>query len=423
MHKGVGLESSGMQTAEAAERPGGALCVRVGWLLDGAGSPVVKDVTVIVEAGLVRAVEPWAEDARGSAEAPDLSSHTVLPLLMDSHVHLTMSGDGDPILRREQLQLDYEGARRIMERHLREHEDHGVAAVRDGGDYGGFTLRYRKELEEKAAKVVLRSPGRAWRASGRYGRLIGRATESGVSLGQGIRACTDPVDHVKIVNSGLNSLVEFGKATPPQFGLEELREAVNAAREKGLKTMVHANGPLPVKLALDAGCDSIEHGFFMGRDNLERMAENDAFWVPTAVTMKCYSEELPEDSEERETARRILDHQLEQIAWAREIGVRVAAGSDSGSLGVHHGRSLFQELELLIKAGWSIEEAVACAASNAARLLGLEGRLGRIAPGMPACFAAYLGPPTTAVSVPAWICRQGVFEPVEAPDEGGRRVS
>ena len=87
---------------------------------------------------------------------------------------------------------------------------------------------------------------------------------------------------MKIVNSGLNSLKVFGKQTPPQFGAEEMRAAVKTAKSFGLKTMVHANGKLPVKIAVDAGCDSIEHAFFMGAESLYRIAERGAIWVPTA---------------------------------------------------------------------------------------------------------------------------------------------
>jgi imidazolonepropionase-like amidohydrolase len=81
------------------------------------------------------------------------------------------------------------------------------------------------------------------------------------------------VDHIKIVNSGLNSLSCFAKETKPQFDSAELKAAVRADRQCGLKTMVHANGKMPVKIAVDAGCDSIEHGFFMGVENLHRIAD------------------------------------------------------------------------------------------------------------------------------------------------------
>lgn len=151
--------------------------------------------------------------------------------------------------------------------------------------------------------------------------------------------------------------------------------------------MVHANGQLPVRLALEAGCDSIEHGFFMGRENLERMAESQTTWVPTAFTMKAYGDTLePHDTEiDRTVVDKNLHHQLQQIALAREYGVVVALGTDSGSKGVFHGQSVVEELKLFMKAGFSLPEAVQCATYNGAQLLGLKD-MGLIAEGMPADF-------------------------------------
>jgi imidazolonepropionase-like amidohydrolase len=121
------------------------------------------------------------------------------------------------------------------------------------------------------------------------------------------------VDHVKIINSGLNSLCCFGKETSPQFDSKDLAETAERVHRLGLKLMVHANGELPVKMAIEAGCDSIEHGFFMGRENLMRMAERGTFWVPTAFTMAACARMSDPGSTQSEVAGRNLEHQLEQL--------------------------------------------------------------------------------------------------------------
>jgi imidazolonepropionase-like amidohydrolase len=162
--------------------------------------------------------------------------------------------------------------------------------------------------------------------------------------------------------------------------------------------MVHANGKLPVQLAVEAGCDSIEHGFFMGEDNMKRMADRQVFWVPTAFTMKAMSAHMIEGSEgaqDPQVVLRILEAQLEQMSRARELGVRLAAGTDAGSFGVRHGAALAEELKLIIKAGFSVEEAIGCATSEGARLLSLDHELGRLARGMPANFIIVDGPPSS----------------------------
>jgi imidazolonepropionase-like amidohydrolase len=89
---------------------------------------------------------------------------------------------------------------------------------------------------------------------------------------------------------------------------------------------------------------------------------------------------------------RNLEHQLEQISKAKEIGVPIAVGTDSGSPGVYHGSSLSKEMRLLAEAGFSMEETVCCACANGAELLDLE-HCGRLEKGMDATFIAVNGPP------------------------------
>jgi imidazolonepropionase-like amidohydrolase len=267
--------------------------------------------------------------------------------------------------------------------------------VRDGGDSAGHALRFRDEvLPGLESPVSVKAAGKAWRARGRYGRLIGRPPADGIRLAEAITEKARLGDHVKIVNSGLNSLREFGKETPPQFSEEELGAGLLAARRLGLKTMVHANGRLPVRHAVDGGCTSIEHGFFMGRENIERMAEFQVAWVPTAVTMKAYSEQLPRGSMEAEIAARTFEHQLEQMTLARKWGVPMAVGTDSGSLGVNHGQALIEELKIFMACGFNLEEAVGCSSLEGARLLGMKGELGQLKKEMPATFVAVRGDPS-----------------------------
>ena len=157
--------------------------------------------------------------------------------------------------------------------------------------------------------------------------------------------------------------------------------------------MVHANGRKPVRDAIDSGCDSVEHGFFMGRENLKRLAEKQITWVPTAFTMEAYDRMLPKGSRESEVARKNLDHQLDQIRLAKDFGVRMAVGTDAGSLGVHHGEAVCEEIGMLLIAGLGLGEAVQCATSTGAALLGLEDGAGRLVLGSRATFLAVRAEP------------------------------
>ena len=262
--------------------------------------------------------------------------------------------------------------------------------MRDGGDRYGHVLRYKSETEVEGNgkdPVILKTAGRPWHQKDCYGAFLGRFPAEGETLESEVAREIDSVDHIKLINSGLNSVTEFGKETGAQFSLEELQKIVILANQKGKKVMVHANGRVPVRLALDAGCHSIEHGFFMGDENLKRMADGQTAWVPTAVTMKAAFDTwgLGDARGKKAVLAQNLDHQLEQMAKARQYGVLLALGTDAGCSGILHGESVVEELKLFMKAGYSLVEAIQCASSNGADLLGTH-EIGLIAKGRPAHF-------------------------------------
>ena len=224
-------------------------------LIDGTGGAVRRDVVLEIKEGCIdRIRRAEAEPAPRKKAVEDFSDYTLLPVLADTHVHLCMSGGLDEGTRRHQLRQCYEEAKPVIERHLGEHLACGILAVRDAGDYGGYAHRYRREfLNRHGLPVLLRCAGKAWHASDRYGRLVGCAPLDACTLAQSIRMRGGKSDVIKIVNSGINSLTVFGKETPVQFRVGELKAAVKQAEELGLKTMVHANGYKAVKEAVEAG--------------------------------------------------------------------------------------------------------------------------------------------------------------------------
>ena len=376
------------------------MTINAGWLVDGSGKSIQSRTQIrIIDGSIDTILDNWPDHPgqpsdHADAETLDLKQATVIPALVDSHVHLSMSGTMDPEERLEQLDTEFGSVASVIQKHLDQHLAAGVLAVRDGGDRGGFVLRHIHNSSTSRDPVVqVKSPGRAWHKPGRYGRLIGRAPDQSISLAQAIELASDPIDHVKIVNSGLNSLKEFGRQTLPQFDRSELKTAVSAAEQRGITIMVHANGHKPVQTAAAAGCHSIEHGFFMGSDNLRLLADNGVIWVPTAVTMLAYCRYLEQLGKQTDIARKNLDHQIEQLHTARQLKVPIALGTDAGSPAVEHGHAVVDEMKILIQAGYTIEEVIRCASFNGAQLMGIKD-LGLLAPGMPATFIAVEGDPS-----------------------------
>jgi imidazolonepropionase-like amidohydrolase len=399
--------------------------ILAGWLLDGTAGPIrEKAILEIRGCHIVEIRSATAKDFT-RRDLLDLSNYTLLPGLVDCHVHLSMSGSADPSVREHQLRASFSDAKQMICKHLSMSMQKGVVALRDGGDCRSHVLRYKREFRSgNREQPEVKTPGRAWHAAGRYGRLVGRPPYRNCSLAQSIAAGQKHADHVKIVNSGLNSLLDFGKETSPQFPLGDLKKAVLCAHKNGLKVMVHANGRNPVRDAIDAGCDSIEHGFFMGTENLKRLAEGQIPWVPTALTMEAYARTLPQRSRESQGARKNLDHQLDQIRQAKDFGVRMAVGTDAGSLGVHHGEAVCEEIRLLCVAGLGLEEAVQSATSVGAALLGLGDRAGCLMPGSPATFLAVRTKPERVLDTlgtPERVYLKGI--PLSSLGSEGRRES
>jgi imidazolonepropionase-like amidohydrolase len=378
-------------------------CILAGWLIDGTGGPIRDNVMIKISGGSIVELDqiettPESFPQKSPADLIDLSEYTVMPALVDSHVHLSMSGVEDPKVRQRQLEAGFEEIKPVILKHVQSHLDHGIVAVRDGADHLGRIMDYKTQcLESKNMPIYLKVAGKGWYKQDRYGKMIGRSPKKGETLARAIQRDLDEIypkkpDHLKIVNSGINSLVNFGRQMSPQFDPGEMKEAVKVAADHGLPVMVHANSYEPVKIAVEAGCRSIEHGFLMGEDNLKRMADQGTFWVPTACTMKGYVETLEAGSDQAITAKKYLDHQVEQMALGKKVGVLMATGTDSGSMGVHHGRGLLEELRLFVKAGFKIEEAICCASAKGAALLGIES-IGNISPSKEASFLAIKGSP------------------------------
>ena len=370
------------------------ICILAGWLIDGSGAAAQRRIRIELENGFIRSIDKLCgslpDSIKGDRAVLDLSDCTLLPALVDCHVHLAM-----PVVSETRVFANgsVDEYHRIHQR-VNQYLTMGVLAVRDGGDAQGRVQAYKwGQAGFKNHPVSLCTAGEARHRPGRYGHWIGCALPPEQTLAESVFKEREGIDHIKIINSGLNSLTIFGRQTRPQFDRAEMKAAIRAAGQRGFKTMVHANGKIPVKIAVEAGCDSIEHGFFMGKENLLRMADRGTFWVPTAFTMKALNDRMKRRGEPVDVVQKNLAHQIEQIQTAAKLGVRVALGTDAGSVGVRHARAHIAEMQLLVEAGYPIEKAVQCASHHGAMLLGLS-RVCLIRKDWQATFIAVRGDPS-----------------------------
>lgn len=364
------------------------------WLVDGSGAPALKDQAIDISEGRIVSVDN--RDSAGPADCNiiDCSGCTIIPGLIDCHAHLAVTGNLNESQREGQLESPFDVIEKRIEGHLRDHFSHGVLAVRDGGDRSGYALRYKKECHSMNPPVHISASGRAWHGRGRYGAFLGSSPETGMEpAGFIMNNLEKGADHLKVINSGIISLSDCEKEIAPHFTATDLKKIVKAARSAGLKVMVHANGPKPVRSAIEAECDSIEHGFFMGDDNLKRMADKNIVWVPTVYAMEALRKSSRTGTGEYEIASRVVDNQISQFEKAVRCGVPLAIGTDSGSPGVNHGSSMIDEIKLFMSAGLSIEKLIGAGLRNGSSLFKKGSGPPFIMKGSPATFLVVEGNP------------------------------
>ncbi|MDA8337572.1 MAG: amidohydrolase family protein [Peptococcaceae bacterium] len=330
--------------------PGGRP-VRAGRYLDYNGQ-MTEDV--ILDAAGVR---PWISlDPAPERGFVDLGPLTLLPGLVDCHVHLALP---PPRLG--------DDAAQTMVMRLSQCLEYGLVAVRDGGDRLGATL----ELQKRKELPRLVACGPALHPPGSYGTFLGPASGPEAMPGQVAELAEMGAGQIKVLVTGPVNLESLDSLDPPHFSAGNLHRLVLEAHRRGLKVMAHASGVPGVRLALSCGVDSLEHGYGMDEDTLALLRESGVTWVPTLAPMAALCDTGPENH--RRAAAAALAAQMKTLGLAHSLGVNLAVGTDAGAPGVGHGRAYLRELRLLGEAGLPPAALVRAATLTGARLLDLPG--------------------------------------------------
>ncbi|MGD9636478.1 MAG: amidohydrolase family protein [Pirellulales bacterium] len=376
--------------------------LRVGQLIDGKSRASARNADIVFDADGIRFVGREGEPPSPAflpdgQDGPDavLSEMTLLPMLIEAHAHLFL--DGAPIdveLRERYLEHPREW---MLERSRARWEKIltcGVGAVRDAGDKHdvGLTLAAESKLQHgrRRTSPYFDSPGAAIYHRGRYGSFMGEPIEDFASPA----ACVSQrvaagADRIKLLVSGIINFAAGRVTAPPQMPVEEVAEVVAAARSCGRQTFAHASGTPGIENAIAGGVTTVEHGFFVTRDQLAQMRDRQIGWVPTFAPVALQSErahELGHDAAVRDRLARILAEHGEMLCHAAEIGVPIVAGSDAGSCGVPHGLGLLDELVHMERAGLAPLAVLRSATGDSANLLDFAEPIGTIAAGRRARF-------------------------------------
>ncbi|MEU0004304.1 amidohydrolase family protein [Streptomyces sp. NPDC006314] len=364
-------------------------------VIPGPADQLIADGAVLVDSGVIAAVGPAARlDTSVDAQVPRVRcpGATVMPGLMDCHVHLAFDAGPDPVSavidagRRELSTAMADRAQQLLAS--------GVTTVRDLGDRDGLAVALRASVDSGAvagprivaAATPLTSHG------GHCGFLGGEVDTDDAIRAQIARNAAAGADLIKVMASG-GALTPGGpRMWEPQFTAAQLRLIVREAARHGLGVAAHAHGTETIAACVDAGVRTIEHCSWRSAEGIvydpaitRRIVDNDV------SVCRCVSGDWQLFLKQMGSER--AQQMTEVIREMRAAGVRFIAGTDAGVPGARFGDYVGM-LEFFASLGFSNTEILDSATVNAAHALGLTDT-GALAPGMRADLIVLDGNPVT----------------------------
>jgi imidazolonepropionase-like amidohydrolase len=371
-----------------------SIAIHAGRLVDVERGEVRRNQLIIVRDGRIASVTPAGGEVPSGVRLIDLTRYTVLPGLIDCHSHLigdASSADVLHPLERSESQEAFSGVRNARATLLA-----GFTAVRDIGTYRAFV---DAALRDAIADGTVAGP--RMRVAGAYvtvstggGELVGAAPDvtlppafrfgvanSSEQVRERVRAILNGgADFIKLIATG----AVFTRGTKPgvsEFTEEQIRAAVEQAREYGTFVAAHAHGADGIKRAVRAGARSIEHGSLMD-DEAIRLMKQHGTWLVADIWNGDYTdsvgraEKWPADILRKNTET--TEAQRSGFRKAVAAGVRIAYGTDSGIY--PHGMNA-EQLSYMVTYGMTPMQAIQSATISAAQLMQWEDSIGSLKPG------------------------------------------
>jgi imidazolonepropionase-like amidohydrolase len=391
-----------------------ATLIHAGRVIDGIANQAASGRTVVVDGGRIVAIESGYRAPSAGDRVIDLKNSTLMPGLMDMHVHITSEYSRSSELerfKRDGPDVALDGAM-FAERTLQA----GFTTVRDLGDGFRASIALRNAINAgkvvgprifAAGKSIATTGGHADPTNGWADHLGGADVGplDGVVNGeeqaaQAVRQrYKEGSDLIKITaTGGVLSVAKNG--LNPQFTEEEIRSVVRTARDYGFKVAAHAHGAEGMKRAVRAGVDTIEHGTFMDDETIQLMKERGTYYVPTITAGAWVFDRSKEEGffpvVVRPKAAMIGPQIQGTFAKAYKAGVKILFGTDTGVSA--HGQNA-REFVLMVEAGMPAMEAIKSATVVSAKYLEIDDRLGSVEVGKVADLVAVPGDPLKDISV------------------------
>lgn len=409
----IGMSIAALAACFATGAASAATLIHAGRLVDGMTDAPRERVTVVVDGDRIRSVEKGFVAAGEGDEVIELSASTVLPGLMDMHVHLTSEhsrrSELDSI-KKSEADRAYDSVV-FAERTLLA----GFTTVRNLGDSFNVSIALSRAIADGKVKGP-----RVFTSGRSIGTRGGHADSTNAwgpflysddprldTVCNGPDSCREAVrkryqdgaDSIKITaTGGVLSIAKSG--TAPQFTDEELQAVITTAHDYGMKVAAHAHGNEGMLRAVRAGIDSIEHGTYMDDETLKLMKAQGTHYVPTISAGRWVFEQAQDPTYfpaiVRPKALAVGPQIEETFAKAWKGGVTIMFGTDCGVCA--HGSNA-KEFGYMTKAGMPVMDAIRSATIVPARYLGVDDRLGSIEAGKLADIIAVPGDPRQDVQV------------------------
>jgi len=360
-------------------------------ILDGCNAPL-RGHAVLIEDSTIAAIV--RENAIGGFEGRilDMSGATLLPGLIDCHVHLCFGAEADLTPLLNQLRPADVALRALSNAQAALRG--GITTVRDLGGYDYAEISVRNAVRAgRAAGPTIVCAGKMICITGGHGWFVGIEADGADACVRAVRTNLKAgADCIKFMATGGVLTAGIDPMAAHQTA-DESNALVREAHRLGRRTACHATGAPGILQAVRAGVSSIEHGFELTDEIIAEMLERRTVLVPTLSAMA---------SADGDVAERLPPYVVERVAEYREMqrasalrfyraGGRIAMGTDAGTPFNHHGANA-RELALMVELGVAPLDAIRSATSSAAGLLDLDDR-GRIAPGCRADLLAVDGDP------------------------------
>jgi imidazolonepropionase-like amidohydrolase len=378
-----------------------AIAIYKARLIDGAGQ-AVEQATVIVQGHTIAAAGPSRSISipRGATRI-DGRGVTVLPGLIDCHVHLCWRGEADVVKASEQETLTETLLK--ASRSAGQTLEAGVTTVRDLGsrDHSIFALKKAIDKGLVPGPRIIGAGLAICMIGGHLRRVIAQEVEGVEQVRKVVREQIDAgAEVIKVIASG-GVLTPGTSPDQAQMTLDELSAAVDEAKRAGRKVAAHAHAASGMKNAIHAGVHSIEHATLMDEEAAGLFTTNAVYMVPTlsalATTGACRRGcGIPDDALDK--AKAMTKRHQASFRQAHRRGLLIAMGTDAGTPFNHHGDNV-QELERMVAYGMSPMEAMLASTSAAARLIGIDDQVGTIARGKEADLLLVKGNPLRNIEI------------------------